>query len=140
MVTKEKLMLFVMPTTVGQHHKRELESATELGQTWSKKMSDCLLETNEKTIESGGILCEEDQERVRKKYRTILKNAETECPPPPPKPEGKRGRVKKTKSSRTCGSHLLEWLRDFEDDVLRFMTNVLVPFTNNLGCSGFTYE
>ena len=95
-------------------------------------MSDCLLETNEKTNESGGILCEEDQERVRKKYRTILKNAETECPPPPPKPEGQRGRVKKTKSSRTCGSHLLERLRDFEDDVLRFMTDALVPFTNNL--------
>jgi transposase len=41
---------------------------------------------------------------------------------------GKRGRLKRTKSRS-----LLERLRQFEDDVLRFMVVPEVPFTNNLG-------
>jgi transposase len=109
------------------HHGRELENATESGQTWSKLMADFLLELNEQTTKADGMLCKEDQKTAREKYRKIIKDAETECPPPPEKPEGKRGRVAKTKSR-----NLLERLRDFEDDVLRFMTDVDVPFTNNL--------
>ena len=54
---------------------------------------------------------------------------EVECPEPDrPKKKGKRGRIKKSKSR-----NLLERLRDFEDDTLRFMVNELVPFTNNQG-------
>ena len=34
---------------------------------------------------------------------------------------------------RTKSRNLLERLRDYEDDVLRFMDNEIVPFTNNLG-------
>ena len=41
---------------------------------------------------------------------------------------GKRGRLKRTKSR-----NLLERLQKFEEDVLRFMVNEIVPFTNNLG-------
>ena len=44
------------------------------------------------------------------------------------KKKGKRGRIKKSKSR-----NLLERLRDFENDVLRFMDVDYVPFTNNLG-------
>ena len=40
----------------------------------------------------------------------------------------KRGRIKKTKSR-----NLLERLRDFENETLRFMEIDYVPFTNNLG-------
>ncbi|GHT09490.1 hypothetical protein AGMMS49525_18490 [Bacteroidia bacterium] len=110
-----------------EHHRRELEYETESGIKWAEPMSELLLETNKLTTESGGILGEEEQKRVRKKYRKILAAAEIECPPPPPKPDGKRGKVAKTKAR-----NLLERLRDFEDDVLRFMTNLKVPFTNNL--------
>jgi ubiquinone biosynthesis protein len=42
--------------------------------------------------------------------------------------KGKRGRIKKSKSR-----NLLERLRDFEDDVLRFMENEQVAFSNNPG-------
>ncbi len=42
--------------------------------------------------------------------------------------KGKRGRIKKTKSR-----NLLERLRDFEHETLRFMENELVAFSNNLG-------
>ncbi len=59
----------------------------------------------------------------------ILKNAETECPcPDETQRKGKRGRMKRTKAR-----NLLERLRDFENDVLRFLDNKMVPFTNNLG-------
>jgi len=63
------------------------------------------------------------------KYREILKQGEIECPEPvKPKIKGKRGRIKRSKSR-----NLLERLRDYEQDVLRFMENEIVSFTNNLG-------
>jgi transposase len=34
---------------------------------------------------------------------------------------------------RSKARNLLERLRDYEDDVLRFIDNNMVPFTNNLG-------
>ena len=59
----------------------------------------------------------------------ILKKAEAECPAPDEtQRKGKRGRVKRSKAR-----NLLERLRDFENDVLRFLDNNIVPFTNNLG-------
>jgi len=58
-----------------------------------------------------------------------LKKAEIECPPPDTSSgKPKRGRVKRSKAR-----NLLERLINYEDDVLRFMENPLVPFTNNLG-------
>jgi len=54
-----------------------------------------------------------------------VQRAEQECPAPPPK-NGKRGRTAKSKSR-----NLLERLQNFESDVLRFLDDPLVPFTNN---------
>jgi len=65
--------------------------------------------------------------KFRKKYREILKSADIECPAPV-KIEGKKGRIKKSKSR-----NLIERLTKFENDVLRFMENKQVPFTNNQG-------
>ena len=58
-----------------------------------------------------------------------MEKAQTECPPPvipPGKP--KRGRLKRSKSR-----NLLERLINYEEDVLRFMMEIDVPFTNNRG-------
>ena len=60
-------------------------------------------------------------------YREILKAGERECPAMSPAP-GKKRKPKQGKSR-----NLLVRLRDFETEVLRFMTNPLVPFTNNDG-------
>lgn len=50
-------------------------------------------------------------------------------PPPSAKRKpGQRGRLKRSKSR-----NLLERLISFQDDVLRFMDNIDVPFTNNQG-------
>lgn len=110
------------------HHLRELERAAEQdGQRWAGKMQALLRKMNAATQQAGGSLSEEVAERYRRRYRAILVQGEVECPPPNPKDNvGKRGRIARSKSR-----NLLERLRDFATETLRFMTDPLVPFTNN---------
>jgi transposase len=110
------------------HHLRELERALEQdGQQWALKMSDLLKEINDATQSAGGRLEATESEQYRKRYRDLLTEAETECPAPDEtKRKGRRGRLARSKSR-----NLLERLRDFENDVLRFMDNPIVPFSNN---------
>lgn len=113
------------------HHLRELTFAWEQdGQQWAKKMKDLLETINKDVIDNGGILNVVESGKYRKKYKNVIKKAEIECPEPerPANKKGKRGRIKRSKSR-----NLLERLRNYEDDVLRFMENEHVPFSNNLG-------
>ena len=112
------------------HHLRELTRAEEQdGQVWAKKLGDFLETINCKVTEAGGVLNARESQKYRLKYRALLKQGEIECPEPiRPKEKVKRGRIKRSKSR-----NLLERLRDFEQDVLRFMDNERVPFTNNRG-------
>src|SRR5579872_3240476 len=113
------------------HHIRELTYAHEEDkQAWAANMKLLLLEINTAVNETKiGALSAKDSEEYKKKYRAIIAIGENECPPPePPIQHKRRGRIKKTKSR-----NLLERLRDFESDVLRFMEDPLVPFTNNSG-------
>lgn len=112
------------------HHLRELQRAWEQdGQNWAKEMQNLLEKINRKVTDSGGALNPEKSKYYRKKYRDLLAKAEIECPEPiKPKEKGKRGRIKRSKSR-----NLLERLKSFENEVLRFMDFSHVPFTNNLG-------
>lgn len=112
------------------HHLRELTRAWEQdGQEWALKMRNLLETINQKVNDAGGALDAQESQKYRLQYRALLKEAEIECPEPSgPRKKGKRGRIKKSKSR-----NLLERLRDYEKDTLRFMDNVRVPFTNNLG-------
>ena len=112
------------------HHLRELTRAWEQDdQQWAQDLGDLLEKINRKVIDAGGALDPKVSARYRRKYRSILKKGETECPEPDrPKKKGKKGRIKRSKSR-----NLLERLRDYEQDTLRFMDNVIVPFSNNLG-------
>ncbi len=112
------------------HHLRELTRVWEQdNQKWAKLMKKLLEEMNNAVNYAGGLLGSVESKRCRHKYRAILKKAETECPlPDDTQRKGKRGRMKRTKAR-----NLLERLRDFENDVLRFLDNKIVPFTNNLG-------
>ena len=112
------------------HHLRELTRAWEQdGQQWAQEMKNLLELINRKVNHAGGALDAQESEEYRLKYRAILKQGEIECPEPiRPKKKGKRGRIKRSKSR-----NLLERLRDYEQDALRFMYNELVPFSNNLG-------
>jgi transposase len=108
------------------HHLRELTGAKEEGQSGAQPMIDLLLEIKEQVEDNDGVLEEDEQKGIREKYRVLLRQAEKECPASPEKPRGKRGRGAQSKPR-----NLLERLRDFEDDVLRFMTEKDVPFTNS---------
>ena len=112
------------------HHLRELEGVWEEDkQQWAKDAKSLLEEMNRAVNDAGGLLEAGESEKYRQRYRSILKNAEAECPAPDEtNRKGKRGRVKRTKAR-----NLLERLIEYEDDALRFMDNKIVPFTNNLG-------
>lgn len=79
----------------------------------------------------GGSLPLEQADSYTERYRDLLRQAEIECPPPDEKknPSSRqRGRTKRSKAR-----NLLERLQLYEQDVLRFMTEPVVPFTNNQG-------
>jgi transposase len=110
------------------HHLRELTRAWEQdGQKWAQQMNTLLLEINGAVDNAGGCLDPSSSELYRKRYRKLLVEAEIRCPAPKKSPKNlKPGRVARSKSR-----NLLERLQNFEDDVLRFMDDPLVPFTNN---------
>ena len=113
------------------HHLRELERAHgQDGQAWAEKMQVLLIAINQAVDAAGGALSPGQSSRFRKQYRRILAQGDIESPPPDElqREPGKRGRLKRTKSRA-----LLERLRQYEGDVLRFMMVPDVPFTNNLG-------
>jgi len=113
------------------HHLRELERAWEQDkQQWAKDIQKLLLEINTAVDAAGGQLDTPEADAFRERYRKLLTEAETECPPPDEskRKPGQRGRLKRSKAR-----NLLERLTKYEEDVLRFMEEQLVPFTNNLG-------
>ncbi len=84
---------------------------------------------NEAVKQAGGTLTPKQAQEWRVEYRACLKQADSECPPPDEtQREGKRGKLKRSKSR-----NLLERLRCYEADVLRFLEDPNAPFTNNQG-------
>ena len=108
------------------HHLRELEGVWDRdAQKWAKKMQALLEEINKKVHKTKKKrLSKKRIEYYEKRYRKILSDGNKECPLA--EPNGKRGRTKQTKSR-----NLLDRLKDYENDVLRFMKESIVPFTNN---------
>ena len=112
------------------HHLRELERAYEQDhQQWARQMQALLQDINTDVKTQGGTLPAEQADIYTERYRDLLKQAENECPPPDEKKKPKqRGRIKRSKAR-----NLLERLQLYEQDVLRFMTNPIAPFSNNQG-------
>jgi transposase len=110
------------------HHLRELKRAFEQdGQKWAEAMRLYLIELNKEVDETGNGKLETNKANERREqYRKILESADIECPEPEPT-AGKK-RIKRSKAR-----NLLARLRDYENDVLLFMIDPLVPFTNNQG-------
>jgi transposase len=109
------------------HHLRELERAVEQDkQKWAGQMIALLKEINRATRDAGGCLERARSEHYRKRYRGLLLEAETECPPP-----NETGKKKRGRTARSKARNLLERLRDFENETLRFMVDQNVPFSNN---------
>jgi transposase len=110
------------------HHIRELRNLAEnLNIEWAAKMMKFLYTVHKMVQESGGKLSDLEQQLVRECYKNLIDRAELETPEETKIP-GKRGRQK-----RSTARNLLERLIKYEDEILRFMTDVNVPFTNNFG-------
>lgn len=117
------------------HHLRELQAVVEMQpeSTWAKLLKDLLLKINVAVHKAGGVLERKEADEYLSEFRRILQIGDLECPAPPPPivepgQKKKRGRQKKTKAR-----NLLERLRDYEEETLRFMNEISVPFTNNPG-------
>jgi len=112
------------------HHLRELERAWEQDQQkWAKNLIRLLIKMNETVEKAGGKLSKKAADKFRASYRNLLKRADKECPAP----ESKPGTKKPGRSAKSKSRNLLERLKNYETETLRFMTDKLVPFTNNQG-------
>jgi len=108
------------------HHLRELEQAwVQDGQWWAMKMQLLLLEIHDATNQAGGCLDEAAAKSFRSRYRNILTRGHSACPP------AVSNNATAKRAAQSKSRNLLDRLRHFEAETLRFMTDPLVPFTNN---------
>jgi transposase len=108
------------------HHLRELTYVfEEMGQSWAKRLIEILVDACQEVTAAGGPLAADRIAHFRSLYWEIIAEGEAANPRAPP--SGKRGRTRQSKAV-----NLLHRLRTYADDVLRFMTDPGVPFTNNL--------
>jgi transposase len=108
------------------HYLRELTYLfEEMGQTWANRLIELLLAACQEVTAAGGPLAADRLVHFRSLYLEIIAAGEAANPRAPP--SGKRGRTRQSKPV-----NLLHRLRTYADDVLRFMTDPGVPFTNNL--------
>lgn len=108
------------------HHLRELECAWEQDhQRWALNLQLLLLEIHEATTKAGGCLDEASAKNFRSRYRNILTRGNQECP------SAASHSATAKRAAQSKSRNLLDRLRNFETETLRFMTDPLVPFTNN---------
>ena len=110
------------------HHLRELNALVEEKESWAKKMRRWLLHSlRYKRQHQGEPIATDKLVRLGVSYMAIVQEglAYHESLEPLPK-KGGRGKAPKRK-----GHNLLLRLQDYSDDVLRFLTDPKVPFTNN---------
>jgi len=109
-------------TLCNAHHLRELEAAIEFdGQKWAKRMQKLLIVMRDAVEKNGGAITKKQATRLKKAYRKLLELADEECPHNP------------DSRAQTKSRNLLERLRNFETETLRFLEDPNVPFTNNRG-------
>lgn len=108
------------------HHLRELERAwIQDGQRWALNMQWLLLAIHDATSKASGCLDEASAKQFRRRYRNILTRGDRECP------SVASNNVTAKRAAQTKSRNLLDRLRDYETETLRFMTDPSVPFTNN---------
>jgi transposase len=114
------------------HLLRELTFVHETTrQRWPRRMMSLLKRANQRceAARQGKkmALSEGQIRRIRKDYEQILAQAQARNPQAA-RQHKRRGRVK-----QTVAFNLISRLREHADAVLRFVTDLRVPFTNNLG-------
>ena len=110
------------------HHLRELKALAEIEQEpWATSMKKLLNLANNYRNRYSKNIPQVILIRLNKLYESILnRGLDFHESLPPLVRKGNRGRVK-----RRVGHNLLLRLKDYASDVLRFLTEADVPFTNN---------
>ena len=110
------------------HHLRELQALTEIEtEAWAKSMKQLLCLANKYSSRYSQTIPKPIETRLRKLYQSIIRRGlDFHLSLPPLARKGNRGRVK-----RRVGHNLLLRLQNFSEDVLRFLNQVGLPFTNN---------
>ena len=114
------------------HLLRELRGITEnFGHQWSEALDDLLNEIKAAVdVEKGeerDLLAPERVAAFEERYQKILAAGEEETKTSElPEEPGKRGRKKQSKAK-----NLLDRCRKYQEEILRFMKDFTVPFTNN---------
>lgn len=114
------------------HHLRELSFLEErYGQIWAREMKKLLVDIKKK-VEKVSIrapsLSKYLKEKFEKDYDELVSLGLEENPELEKKEVGKRGRQAKSK-----GRNLAERFLNFKDEILGFMYDFKVPFSNNQG-------
>ncbi len=114
------------------HHLRELLFIfEEEKQAWAGDMMKLLLDMHDFTLacKNAGMaqLAEAEKDPWLVRYRAIIRQGWEDNPVIKPK-KIKRGRIKRTKAQNLLGR-----LEKHENEVLAFLHDLNVPFTNNLG-------
>jgi transposase len=114
------------------HHLRELVFVDEhLKEGWARKMKMLLLEiknaVEDAVRQRKKSLVHKLRRRYRRVYLAILREGFAAQPPPLKRRPGQRGKLKQSPAK-----NLLDRLKIHIDDVLAFMYDFTVPFTNNL--------
>lgn len=103
------------------HHVRELEKiAEDPAQAWASDIKGLLIEMRDRKAVHNGLVPDSEVEQLKARYDTLVRQGLHKNPGT--KKKGKR------RSKARC---LLDRLNDSKEEVLRFLTNPLVPFTNN---------
>jgi transposase len=114
------------------HHLRELNYCEELtGHWWPVELRRVLLDAKDAVADAqaAGLAALEPAQLagLQARYDEQVKNGLDAWPVRPPEPGGKKGPAKQHDAT-----NLLLRLRDYKDQVLRFLTDWRVPFDNNL--------
>ena len=110
------------------HHLRELRALSEIeNEAWAKSMKQLLCLANKYSYRYPQTIPKPIETRLEKLYQSIIRRGlNFHSSQPPLARKGNRGRVK-----RRVGHNLLLRLQNFAEDVLRFLNQVDIPFTNN---------
>ncbi len=116
----------------GTHHLRELDYCAELtGHGWPVELRRVLLDAKDAVAaakaEGKTALDPAQLAGLQARYDRQIKIGLDAWPVRPPEPGGRKGPVKQHEAT-----NLLLRLRDYKDQVLRFLTDWRVPFDNNL--------
>ena len=111
------------------HILRELNGITDnFSQAWPEQMKALLLEVKQSVEAAVGALTPPRTTAYEARYDEILSAGDKENPVKDvPKRRGKRGRIAKSKAR-----NLLERMKNYKKDILKFMTDPAIPFDNNL--------